>query len=87
MDTPPDLTALITAINAYAEAQRTHGRTAWLALVHRSNTRPAAVAARTLREAARDAMDQIEDAQVPVTLTEVSWEGAYLVTAALRATA
>jgi hypothetical protein len=53
---------IIDAVNAYAEAQKVQGSDrAWLALVHSSNRSAAATAARTIRDAGRDALDEIQD--------------------------
>lgn len=63
-------TDVITAINAYADAQRAEvSERAWLARVHRSSTGPKADAARARRDAGRDALDLIQDWPTVQTLT------------------
>lgn len=64
-----DTTEIITAINAYADAQQAEAtNTAWLALVHRSNRSAAADVARAIRTAGRDALDIIQDWPTIATL-------------------
>lgn len=53
---------IITAINAYADAQAHEvNDRGWLALTHRSSRGPEADAARAIRDAGRDALDAIQD--------------------------
>lgn len=59
MDT---ITEIVTAINAYADAQRAAGSTRnWLALTHRGSKGAEADAARAIRDAGKDALDMIQD--------------------------
>jgi hypothetical protein len=53
---------IITAVNAYADAAKACGSTTtWLALVHRSSHGLDADAARQVRDAGKDALDEVQD--------------------------
>src|ERR1041385_9414502 len=61
-ETAMTTTAILEAINAYADAQQRGSDTrSWLALTHRSNRSAAADEARAIRDAGRDALDVIQD--------------------------